>query len=384
LMRAPKSYTGEDVIELHCHGGSLITRRVLERVLFAGARAATPGEFTFRAFLNGKIDLAQAEAVQSLISARSDLAMSAAKEQLQGSLSEEIRSLQKELVDLAATFEAWVDFPEEGLEFMSLEHICDLIKRTLSKMQKRVDTYDEGKKISEGLGICLAGQPNVGKSSLMNVLLSKDRAIVTEIPGTTRDLLEEEMKLGNLHVRLIDTAGIRTTNEVIEKEGIRRSRQAIENADIILFLLDASLPLEDIHLTILNEMPKNKTLLIWNKMDLVEGSFHSSLDYPRQVFISAKEQSGIEELKKAIDGLIWEKGPPAKDEIVITHMRHYQALCRAIEAGNDVLGGLNAGNSPEFLSIDMRKMLFELGTIIGINITEDILSAIFSKFCVGK
>lgn len=379
-MLSPRSYTGEDVIEIHCHGGALLTRKVLNCVLEAGARAARPGEFTFRAFMNGKLDLAQAEAVQELIAAKSDLALHFAEQQLQGALSKKIGGFQKELVDIAAILEAWVDFPEEGLEFASFEEVLAALTAIKEKMEKLLVSFHDGKKIHEGLSLCLVGPPNAGKSSLMNVLLGKERAIVTEIAGTTRDLLEAEMRLGNFHFRLVDTAGIRETEEVIEQEGIRRSKRALEEADLVLLVLDAASP--TINQELIESASKKKTLVIWNKIDLPHAPL-PSVALP-SVSVSAKEGWGLKELHDKIDALLWQQGPPSKEEVLITNLRHKHALFSAIEGLNALIGGLQRGVSPEFLSSDMRKVLQELGTIIGTNITEDILSAIFSKFCVGK
>ncbi|HSW86298.1 MAG TPA: tRNA uridine-5-carboxymethylaminomethyl(34) synthesis GTPase MnmE [Rhabdochlamydiaceae bacterium] len=382
LMISPRSYTGEDTVEIHCHGGSLITKKVLETVLKAGARAALPGEFTFRAFINGKMDLAQAEAVQELIGARNELALNAAGQQLQGTLSKHISSFQKELVDIAAILEAWVDFPEEDLEFASMEEVTEKLEHVRKHMQDLSSSFDNGKILHEGLSLCLAGSPNVGKSSLMNALLGKDRAIVTDIPGTTRDILEEEMRIGQLHFRLIDTAGIRETDETIEREGIRRTKQAMFRADLILLVMDAARGLNDEDRLLIASAPKEKTILVWNKVDLPHPPIPKFLEY--DVHISAKEHLGIQDLCDLIDQVIWKHGPPTKEEVVITNHRHKQALSQAIEACDGVIQGLRQGISPEFVSSDMRTVLKELGTIIGTNITEDILSAIFSKFCIGK
>jgi tRNA modification GTPase len=380
VMRAPRSYTGEDTVEIQCHGGSLITRQVLEATLQAGARAALPGEFTFKAFINGKIDLAQAEAVQELIGAKNQLALQAAENQLQGALSKKISHFQHELVDLAAILEAWVDFPEEGLEFASMEEVIASLEQVKANMQNLVNTFHEGKKIQEGLSLCLIGPPNVGKSSLMNALLGKDRAIVTDIPGTTRDLLEDELFLGGLHFRIVDTAGIRETEEVIEQEGIRRSKKAMHAADLILLVMDATRPFSlDFHF----ELPVERTILIWNKIDLPHDLAIPSF-FPHSVKLSAKTGEGLAELKEKIHQVIWRNAPPSKEEIVITNARHKHALSSAISACDDLICGLKTGISPEFLSSDMRRVLQELGTIIGSNISEDILTAIFSKFCIGK
>lgn len=382
LMKGPKSYTGEDTIEISCHGGSLITRRVLERIFEAGARPAQPGEFSLQAFMNGKLDLAQAEAVQELIAAKSELALKNAEQQLAGSLSQTISSFQKELTAVAAILEAWVDFPEEGLEFAAFDELILRLQATKEKMRCLRDTFHEGKLLHEGISLCLLGSPNVGKSSLMNALLGKDRAIVTDIAGTTRDLLEEEMRLAGLHFRLIDTAGIRQTDELIEQEGIRRSRQAMQEADLILLLLDASRPLSQTDRELLSSVPREKTLLVWNKIDLASPS--EQIDWTPQTQISAHVKLGLHELKQAIDRHIWQKGVPGKEEISITKLRHHTALQNSIEALQQVIEGLEQRVSAEFVASDMRHALNELGTIIGTNVTEDILTSIFSQFCLGK
>jgi len=385
VMKGPHSYTGEDTVEISCHGGSLVTRRVLERVFEAGARPAQPGEFSLRAVLNGKIDLAQAEAVQALIAAKSERALENAGMQLQGALSETISRFQKELTEVCAILEAWVDFPEEGLEFASMEELLDDLSRICKQMEKLHSTFHDGKVLHEGLSLCLLGSPNVGKSSLMNAFLGKERAIVTDIAGTTRDLLEENLRLGGLHFRLIDTAGIRDTQEIIEQEGIRRSKKAMHEADLILLLLDSSRPLLETDRALLRDAPQEKTLLVWNKIDLKnqEAVLQENFSFP-DVKISAKEKIGLEDLKEAIEKLIWKNGPPSKDEVAITQLRHYQALTQAISSCKAVIDGLKRDVSAEFVAFDMRTCLNELGTIIGTNVSEDILSAIFSKFCLGK
>lgn len=380
VMKAPHSYTGEETVEIHCHGGGLITRRVLQTVLEAGARAALPGEFTFKAYMNGKLDLAQAEAVQSLIAAKNDLALQASEQQLQGALSKKIEQFQKQLFDIAAILEAWVDFPEEGLEFASFEEVVASLCQIRDDMQSLSQTFEEGKILHEGISLCLCGAPNVGKSSLMNAFLGKDRAIVTEIAGTTRDLLEADLRIGGLHFRLVDTAGIRETEEVVEKEGIRRSMQALQEADVVLIVLDATRGIEAQDHEVIQQSPSHKTLMIWNKVDLLTRHPMPIGAIP----ISAKEGQGLDVLKEALQSKIWKRGAPSKEEVVITNERHRQALEKAIQFVASLIEGLRSGVSPEFLSLDMRGALSELGTIIGQDVAEEILNAIFSKFCVGK
>lgn len=383
VMLGARSYTGEDTVEVHCHGGSLIIRRVLEVVLQAGARAALPGEFTFRAFVNGKLDLAQAEAVQELIGAKNERALDAAEQQLQGSLSLKINEFQKELTGIAAIFEAWVDFPDEGLEFASFEDVCSDLERTLASMEKLHNTFHDGKILHDGISLCLVGCPNVGKSSLMNALLDKNRAIVSPTPGTTRDIVEDHLRLNGLNFRLLDTAGIRDTEEMIEQEGIQRSREAMLKADLILLVLDASKGVDRYDQQLLTQLPPHKTIVVWNKSDLPHSPL-PPLPLPHQVALSAKYKQGLDALRTKIDAVVWREGPPSREELVITNVRHKEALNKAAVSCSRVLQGLRQGESPEFLVSDLRDCLSELGKIVGTNIGEDILSAIFSKFCIGK
>jgi tRNA modification GTPase len=383
VMLGSRSYTGETTVEIHCHGGSLITRRVLEAVLAAGARAALPGEFTFRSFLNGKMDLAQAEAVQALIGAKNERALDAAGNQLRGALSQSIAEFQQKMTQIAAILEAWVDFPEEGLEFASMEEIGDDLENICRAMEKLAATFHNGKILHDGLSLCLIGCPNVGKSSLMNALLDKDRAIVSPIPGTTRDVLEDHVRLNGLHLKVSDTAGIRETEEGIELEGIRRSKQAMQQSDLVLWVLDAQRGLTREDEQLLAVVPPAKTIVVWNKIDLPHAKL-PALDFPYAIQLSAKKREGLEALHQVIDRLIWQEGPPSKEEILITNIRHKEALVLAIASARRVQQGLSQGVSPEFLTIDMRQTLSELGKVLGTNVTEDILSAIFSTFCIGK
>ncbi|MDX8430793.1 MAG: tRNA uridine-5-carboxymethylaminomethyl(34) synthesis GTPase MnmE [Candidatus Algichlamydia australiensis] len=377
-MRTPRSFTGEDVVEIHCHGGRLITQRVLARVLEAGALPAGPGEFSMRAYLNGKLDLAQAEAIQELICAKNELALSSAQEQLDGALSKKIRGFQKEIADVTAIIEAWVDYPEEGLEFASEEEILEQLKNVQEKIHSLRESFHDGKILHEGVKLCLLGAPNVGKSSLMNALLNRNRAIVTEIAGTTRDLIEESLRIGDLHVHLTDTAGIREDAERIEEEGIRRSKKAAEHADFILFVLDATRAITSAEEELLASLPNERTIVLHNKIDLAEKKSPSYLS------VSAKTEEGLSELKKLLHNRIWKNGRPGKEQIAITKERHYFALKQTEELLDTVASGLREGISPEFLSSDLRRALKELGSIIGIDVTEEILGSIFSKFCVGK
>lgn len=383
VMHQGRSYTGEDTVEIQCHGGSLVSRKVLEAALSAGARAARPGEFTFRAFLNGRLDLAQAEAVQELIAAKSEKALDAADSQLQGALSKKIGAFQERLTAIAAILEAWVDFPEEGLEFASVEEVCSDLEAIIQKMQKLIDTFHHGRVLREGISLCLVGAPNVGKSSLMNALLGKDRAIVSHEPGTTRDVIEDDLRLNGLNFRILDTAGIRKSDGLVEQEGVRRTEEAMASADLNVMVLDSSRAVNEREHKLLESLPKGKTVLAWNKVDLGRQA-ESPLECPYMATVSAKTGEGLEDLQEQIDACIWQQGPPSREEVVITNVRHKEALCHAVEAAMSVIDQLRSGASPEFVCMDIRCCLKELGKIIGTNVTEDILSSIFSTFCIGK
>lgn len=382
LLKGRRSFTGEDTVELQCHGGAVVSRRVLEVVLGAGARLALPGEFTYRAFMSGRIDLAQAEAIQELVHAKNEWAVASAADHLRGSLSQRLRALQTDLTEVAAIFEAWVDFPEEGLEFASPEEIESRLKRAIEKMEALIGSFHDGRIVAEGLSLCLVGRPNVGKSSLMNGLLERDRAIVTAIPGTTRDLLEESLRINGLNVRLIDTAGMRETEEVVEAEGIRRSQRALEEADLILLVLDSSTTLSEEDWRVIDQVKGRQAIAIWNKCDLGEGG-RVELALP-SVSVSALTGGGIDLLREEIGRHIWSGGKPGRDQLVVTNLRHKEGLVLASQSCKAVLTGLAQAVSPEFLCLDMRSALTSLGQILGSDVTEEVLGAIFSRFCIGK
>jgi tRNA modification GTPase len=383
VMLGRRSFTGEDTVEIHCHGGGLIARRVLDVVLHAGVRAAMPGEFSFKAFVNGKIDLAQAEAIQSLIGAKNEKALDAATNQLQGQLSAKVTAFQVELTHIAAILEAWVDFPEEGIEFASMDDVATVLLRISTALEELIATYHDGKIARDGISLCLVGSPNVGKSSLMNALLDKERAIVSPTPGTTRDIVEDSLRINGLNFTLIDTAGIRHAQDLVEQEGIRRSRLAMNRADLVLLVLDASVGMTAEEESLLLEVPKECSIIVWNKVDLPHASL-PEVPFPHVVVLSAKEKLGFKDLHSAIDEVIWKRGPPSREEILIANVRHKEALQNSVTALKRVHEGLVLGVSPEFLAFDMRQCLLELGKILGTNVGEDILSSIFSQFCIGK
>jgi len=383
-MHPPRSFTGEETVEIHCHGGHLVARRILEVLFHEGARPAGPGEFSFRAFLNRKIDLAQAEAIQDLIGAKNEAALRVAEDHLEGRLSRQIRDFQRRATDLSALFEAWVDFPEDDLGFTSFEEATNDLRSLSDDIHRLLATFHSGKIVHDGVALCILGAPNVGKSSLMNALLGKDRAIVSPIAGTTRDIIEEDLHLNGIHCKLIDTAGIRTTDEMIEGEGVRRSRHAMTRADVIVVVLDASRPDDKEMVLPLKEVPPQKTVLVWNKIDSTQSRTLPTFDYQHVIYASAKTGEGLDTLLKAVDSLIWSAGTPQRDEVMISNLRHKEALERAYEALQRVLQGLQSSLSPEFIALEMREVLLNLGAIIGTNITEDILNSIFSRFCIGK
>lgn len=380
VMKGPHSYTGEDVVELFCHGGRLITKKVLDCVIAAGAKAAAPGEFTKRAYLNQKMDLSQAEAVQMLISAKNEYALKMATLQLEGQLSKKIEQMQKRLIDQAAILEAWVDFPEEGLEFCTFEELRQCLQAILDEMKALIDSYENGRAIKEGFSLCLLGRPNVGKSSLMNQLLKKDRSIVTPIAGTTRDLIEEPLLINGMQYYLTDTAGIREISEVIEQEGIERALKAAQQADLILLLFDGSEPLESEDYALIKRVQQQKFLVVWNKADLAP---YPHPTFEHQIHISAKTGDHIEGLYSKISEMMLD-AHHLQDQIYLTELRHKIALEEGYEHLKKVIEGLSASTSPEWLTFDLKSALRSLSQIIGFDITESVLSSIFSKFCIGK
>lgn len=381
VMKNPNSFTGEDVVEIHCHGGQFVTKKILQRVLDAGARPANPGEFTYRAFANKKIDLTKAEAIQKIISAKNDQALKSAQKHLEGALSKKISSFQERLITITAIIEASIDFPEEDLEFSTPTALIEQLGDLIEEMQSLKDTFEYGKIVHAGLTLCLCGSVNVGKSSLLNALLKKERAIVTDIAGTTRDLLQEDLLIRNFHLKAIDTAGIRETKNVIEKEGIKRSKKAMDEADILLCVLDAEKGFTEEDKKFIEELPFEKSLLVWNKIDKAPiADFSHSLP---TAYVSAKEHKGISSLLDLLEKHI-SKSNTDKEEIILSEKRHQKALYSAIELCISAKEGLKSAQSPEFLSSDLQEALRQLSSIIGTDVTEDLLDAIFSQFCLGK
>lgn len=397
IFLEPNSFTGENVAEISCHGGPFVTRRILEALVKSGARHAEPGEFTKRAFLNGKLDLTQAEAVADIIRSRSDLAHRASYEQLRGRLSSEIAALRESLIHITGLLEIELDFVEDDLEFVDRKMLMRLVDGATERIDKLIRSFGTGKIIRDGMRVVLAGAPNVGKSSLLNALLNEDRAIVTEVPGTTRDVIEESFVTDGLAIRLIDTAGVRTTDHVVEVEGIRRSEQQVRNCDILLLVLDSSRHLEEIDLLqsrrLLADLkpPTSGCILIMNKSDLTSQLTIDELeevDFFKgwgRIHVSALRSSGLDELRKALVSSVAEAGKWSREgDVLVTHQRHHDALLRAQKNLGSARESLAAGASNEFLAVDIRGALDNLGEIVGTVTTDDILNDIFSKFCIGK
>lgn len=391
VMRGPKSYTGEDVVELQCHGSLLILQTVCEALIRAGARLAEPGEFTKRAFLNGRIDLAQAEAVLDTIRAKTAGGLRIAQEQLRGALSREINAVRESLVGLLAHVEAGIDFVEEDISFIPTAELATGLQNARETVGRLLIHSREGHILREGVTAAIIGRPNVGKSSLLNALLRTDRAIVTAIPGTTRDVLEEVLNIRGIPVRLLDTAGIRATTDPVEQEGVRRSRAAQEQADLLLIVLDGSAPLTEEDRALLEEEPSNsdqKRLIVVNKRDLPDRIDRESLPPSGPdcavVRISAKTGDGLDELRDQIRSLLLRPDFEARETVLVTHLRHQAALQRTLDALAATLVSVDAKAAGELIAMDLRAAIDALGEITGAVSTDDILDRIFREFCIGK
>ncbi len=389
LMRAPKTYTREDVVEIHCHGGYFLLRRVLELVLREGARLAQPGEFTKRAFLNGRIDLTQAEAVIDLIKSKTKESLEIATQQLKGILSKEMMAIKEQLIKDLTLIEAHIDFPEEEIERISLEELKKNLNSILLKVEEWLLSYEEGKVFREGISCAITGKTNVGKSSLLNVLLKEDRAIVTPIPGTTRDVIEEVINIHGIPIRLIDTAGLRGARDIIEEEGIKRAKEKIEDADLIILVLDGSIELEEEDFEIFEEVKEKKKVICVNKKDLplklsIEG-LKKRFENDPIVFTSALESEGIDELREAIYFSVIKRGVRVSPEhLIITNIRHKEILCKVKENLQNGIKGLEEGKSLEFIAFEIRLALEAISEMVGETTTEEILNRIFEQFCIGK
>lgn len=403
LFRSPHSYTGEDVVEFSCHGSPYVQQQLLQLVLRKGARMAEAGEFTLRAFLNGKMDLSQAEAVADLIASENDASHQLAIRQMRGGFSNELKSLREELLNFASLMELELDFAEEDVEFADRSRFTQLTDRIENVLKSLIDSFAVGNVLKNGIPIAIAGAPNVGKSTLLNSLLREEKAIVSEIAGTTRDSIEDEIAIGGIGFRFIDTAGIRDTSDVVEGMGIQRTYEKMEKAQVVLYMLDATLLAaggsgfkaidKELHL-LRNKFPGKELLLLANKTDLLTPAQQKNLDtlvnelienasFAKAIALSAKSGEGVEALKSALLNLI-NTGALRNNETIVTNSRHYDALLKALEAIQQVRQGMEAGVSGDLLAVDIRQVLQHIGEITGEITTDDLLGNIFANFCIGK
>ncbi len=395
LFRGPHSYTGEDVIEISCHGSTYIQERVLRLMAQNGIRMADPGEYTLRAFINGKMDLSQAEAVADLIASENTASHKVALQHLRGGISKEIKELRGELIDFVSLIELELDFAEEDVEFADRSKFVELLDRIEEVLKSLISSYDTGNAIKNGVPVAIVGAPNAGKSTLLNALLKEEKAIVTEIAGTTRDAIEDEIHIDGISYRFIDTAGIRETDDQVESIGIQRTFEKVEQSDLVLFLFSADRlqgpqawrDLAEEYESIKDKAGERKFIFIINKEELLpqlDSAEQSTLDSYNPLFLSAKNQQGLQELQEQISSF-YRWGDLAANQSIVTNVRHLDALQSSLEQIGVVREGLESGISGDFLSIDIRAALSELGSIIGeVDVDKDILGNIFGKFCIGK
>ena len=383
-FKSPKSYTGEDVIEINCHGGNVSTREILELVLKNGARLAEPGEFTKRAFLNGKLDLTQAEAVIELINSKSDKESKASYKQLEGLLGAKIKEIKQGIIDLLVDIEANIDYPEYDIEEVRRERIYNVLSTNVSKLETLEKSFESGKILRDGVSTVIIGKPNVGKSSLLNRLVKEDRAIVTEIAGTTRDTIEEYITIRGIPLKLVDTAGIHETDDIVESIGVNKSKKAIDESELVLLMLDATRELskEDEELL---EVTKNKNrIILINKVDADKKINKDMFKNDKVIEISTKTLVGIEDLEKTIEEMFNISELNIENEIVITNVRHKNLIHKAAEEIRNAIVSIENGLPIDMLSIDLQEALQNLGEITGESISEEVVKGIFAKFCVGK
>ncbi len=392
IFKGPHSYTGEDVVEISCHGSQFIQQQILQSLTQSGARLANPGEFTMRAFLNGKMDLSQAEAVADLISSESNAAHKMAINQMRGGFSNEISGLREKLLNFCSLIELELDFSEEDVEFADRDALKSLIVKVHTTIQSLVKSFSLGNVIKNGVPVTIVGKPNVGKSTLLNYFLNEERAIVSEIAGTTRDSIEDQITIDGISFRFIDTAGIRKTTDTIESIGIERTFTKISQATIIILLADGSQSVEDIHDQIaeINPSTHQHLLVVINKIDLFDenetiarfGGNNSFNPYPT-LFLSARKHLHTELLTQTLLSTIRKQGD-ITSSVIVSNARHHEALVKALEATERVISGLENGITSDFIAMDIRMILHYLGEITGVITTDDVLGNIFSKFCIGK
>lgn len=389
IMKAPNSYTREDTIEINCHGGVLVMQKILEMAIKYGARPAEPGEFTKRAFLNGRIDLAQAESVIDIINSKNDFALKSSLIQLEGKISEKIQDLRKKIIHETAYIESAVDDPEHYSLDGYPKHLKDVIFNLKSEVQQLLNTADQGRILKEGIHTVIVGKPNVGKSSLLNILSGSDRAIVTDVAGTTRDILEEQVNLNGISLNVADTAGIHETEDIVEKIGVDKAKEYLKNADLVLYVIDSSQSLSEEDYKIVKMIQGKKVIILLNKSDLEQKPGTDDLDYLSKlskqiIFISAKKGDGIDELSDIIYDMFLKQDITFNDELVITNIRHKNALSDALESLNYAEESIQNQMPEDFYSIDLMHAYESLGMIIGESVEDDLTQEIFSKFCMGK
>ena len=387
LMLAPKSYTREDTVEIDCHGGTLVMTRILELVIKSGARPAEPGEFTKRAFLNGRIDLAQAESVIDVINAKNDFALKASIDQLQGSISEKIGTIRSEILHEIAFIESAIDDPEHYQLESYGDHLMQIVDEISDKIADLLKNAKNGSILKEGIRTVIVGKPNSGKSSLLNTLVGKDRAIVTDIAGTTRDVIEEQIRLNGISLNVIDTAGIRNTEDIVEKIGVDKAREYVETADLVIYVVDASIPLDENDKKIIEILKDRNTIILLNKSDLTsvitEEEMKGYLN-KRILSISAKHRIGIDELENTIEEMFFDGKIQMNEDVYITNARHTASLMEVQSSLKLVKQSILDGMPEDFYSIDLMNAYEELGKIIGESVEDDLVNEIFSKFCMGK
>jgi tRNA modification GTPase len=388
FMRQPKTYTREDVVEIQCHSGVLVLQQILQTVLESGARLAEPGEFTQRAFLNGRIDLTQAEAVIDLINSKTQRSLELANRQRSGRLAAEVRRMKESLLDLLVSLEASIDFPEEEVPGPEPQEVARRLLGARNDLEGLLRTYDEGRVYREGIAAVIVGRPNVGKSSLLNVLLKEERAIVTAIPGTTRDVIEEVVNIEGIPLRIMDTAGLRPAKDAIEEEGVRRTRERLAQADLTIWVVDGSEPLSSEDRDILPQVRNRKTVIAINKNDLPQRfspeDLRGQIPEASLISISALLGSGIEGLKKAIRTVVLNGRIESSSETILSNLRHKRAIEVAREALSEALQSLQINLSWEFITLDLQRALEALGEIVGETTSEEVLDRIFNQFCIGK
>ncbi len=387
IMKRPHSFTGEDIVEFDCHGGMVPLKRVLDLLIDNGARMAEPGEFSRRAFLNGKLDLAQAESIIEVINSKTEKGLDIAMNHLTGKLSSKINALKNRVLKLLAHLEAAIDFPEDEIEGFKVSELEKRIQRIRNSIQELLATSREGKIYQEGIKTVIVGKPNVGKSSLLNTLLEEKRAIVTDIPGTTRDVIEEYINLEGIPLKIIDTAGIRETEDMVEKIGVERTRDFLKEADLVLMMLDVSQGITKDDLRVYNLIKGKPVIVVVNKTDLPPALSEEKVKkhFPEHLllWISIKEEKGLENLKEAIVSEVFNTGVES-EQVLITRSRHEEALKEALKASNRVYNSYKQGLPYDFLTIDLKECFNKLGEITGETVDEDIIDRIFSDFCLGK